>query len=64
MRIRLTSDRSGAFGVQYEGDILDIPDGEAAAIVMAGQADRLDEPIEAAAVTAPENAMRSKPKRR
>lgn len=40
MKVKLTTDRAGPYGaMQYEGEIIDLPDAEAQRLVAAGQAE-------------------------
>ena len=60
MQIRLTTDRVLMTSIQYEGEVIDLPDEEALRMVCAGQAEFIEP--ETAATRQPETAVLSRPR--
>lgn len=58
MKIKLLVSRAGAFGAQNAGEVIDVPDAEAARMIAAGQAQpvRRSKPERAVPKASPEKA--------
>lgn len=67
MKIRMRTTMAGPKGVHSIGDVIDLPKGEAYALVEGRYADQVGEPeadIESASVAAPENTARARARAR
>lgn len=69
MHVRLTTNRVGPQGLQYEGEVYDLPESEALSLIHAGQAEptgsaRQASPPEAAVVAPPRTAAEPAPRSR
>lgn len=65
MRVRLTTDRAGGWGIQYDGEVIEVTEAEGRRLIAFRQAEPVEEELETATAAAPvENAMKSSPRRR
>jgi hypothetical protein len=61
VKVRLTTDRAGGWGFQFDGEVIEVTEEEGRRLIAAQQAEAIDE-LETATAAAPaENAM--KPRR-